>query len=103
MGRMASEISDVNPAAVKVLNEAFGVWISEVKGWLREAEGRFPEGTNLAKLAMFVLVTMEGAVMLARSVRRIEPYDESVAELRRYFELLGDKTRRTQGKRGGEK
>jgi len=88
MGRMAVEISDSNPKAATILNEAFSAWVATVKTWLLEVADRFPPGTDLAKLAMFVLVTMEGAVMLSRSTRNFDPFDESVAELRRYFDLL---------------
>ena len=43
---------------------------------------------NTADLARFVLITMEGAVMLARAYRSIEPYDVTVTQLRDYFERL---------------
>ncbi|HZU36604.1 MAG TPA: hypothetical protein VFA18_11875, partial [Gemmataceae bacterium] len=36
----------------------------------------------------FVLTTMEGAVMLARSYQNIEPYDGAVTQLRDYFDRL---------------
>jgi len=35
-----------------------------------------------------VLTTMEGGVLQARSHRRIEPFDQSVAQLRNYFACL---------------
>ena len=34
------------------------------------------------------LSVMEGAVMQARARKSLEPFDASVAELRRYFDLL---------------
>jgi len=34
------------------------------------------------------LTTMEGAIMLARSYRTIEPYDAAVTQLRDYFDRL---------------
>jgi hypothetical protein len=44
-------------------------------------------------MALFVLTTMEGAVMLARAYRSIEPYDAAVTQLRDYFDrLLADGT-----------
>jgi len=99
MGRMAMEISDSNPKAATILNEAFSAWVATVKTWLLEAADRFPPETDLAKLAMFVLVTMEGAVMLSRSTRNFDPFDESVEELQRYFELLCAKARGRKKKR----
>ena len=102
MGRMAVEISDSNPKAATILNEAFSAWVATVKTWLLEVADRFPPGTDLAKLAMFVLVTMEGAVMLSRSTRDIELFDESVAELRRYFDLLCAQARGRKGERSAD-
>ncbi len=47
-----------------------------------------PRGTDLDALATFVLVTMEGGVMLSRSYRSVEPFDRAVAQLREHFRLL---------------
>jgi TetR/AcrR family transcriptional regulator, transcriptional repressor for nem operon len=47
-----------------------------------------PRGTDIDAMATFILVTMEGGVMLSRSYRSVEPYDRSVEQLREYFRLL---------------
>jgi hypothetical protein len=47
-----------------------------------------PRRTDLDALATFVLVTMEGGVMLSRSYRSVEPFDRAVAQLREHFRLL---------------
>jgi hypothetical protein len=47
-----------------------------------------PRGTDVDALATFVLVTMEGGVMLSRSYRSVEPFDHAVAQLREHFRLL---------------
>jgi len=39
-------------------------------------------------LSEFVLVVMEGGVMLSRSHRSVKPFDQAVAELRAYFNRL---------------
>jgi hypothetical protein len=31
---------------------------------------------------------MEGGMMLARSYREVEPFDQAIAQLRQYFQLL---------------
>ena len=60
---------------------------------LRQAAGRLPAGLDADQLALFVLTLMEGAVMLARAYRSIEPYDTAVTQLRDYFDrLLSDGT-----------
>ena len=49
---------------------------------------RLPNNTDLNALASYVLVTMEGGVMLSRSARSVEPFDHAVVQLRQHFELL---------------
>ncbi len=51
--------------------------------------GRFQSrASDLDALATMVLTTMEGGVLQSRSHRRIEPFDQSVAQLRNYFACL---------------
>lgn len=50
--------------------------------------GCLPETLDRDQLALFVLTTMEGSVMLARSYQDIAPYDAAVTQLRDYFERL---------------
>ena len=47
-----------------------------------------PSSVDRTQLALFVLTTMEGAIMLARTYRNIEPYDAAVTQLRDYFDRL---------------
>ena len=68
--------------------ENFTGWLEAVEGCLADASGRLPDSVDRKQLALFVLTTMEGAVMLARSYRGIEPYDAAVTQLRDYFDRL---------------
>jgi AcrR family transcriptional regulator len=88
LGRLALEIDPENAPAHGLIAENFRGWIDAVKECLAAIEDRLPEGTDLDALATFVLVAMEGGVMLARSYRSVEPFDRAVAELRHHFELL---------------
>jgi TetR/AcrR family transcriptional regulator, transcriptional repressor for nem operon len=47
-----------------------------------------PRATDIDSLATFILVTMEGGVMLSRSYRSVDPYDRAVEQLREHFRLL---------------
>ncbi|HEY1494295.1 MAG TPA: TetR/AcrR family transcriptional regulator, partial [Candidatus Solibacter sp.] len=66
----------------------FSAWTGAVRGCLEAARDRLPRGTDLEAVATFVLTTMEGGVLQSRSHRRIEPFDQSVAQLRKYFACL---------------
>jgi TetR/AcrR family transcriptional regulator, transcriptional repressor for nem operon len=88
IGNLALELADSHPAARELLATNFTGWRKAIERCLAEASGRLPGSLDREALALFVLTTMEGAVMLARSYRSIEPYDAAVTQLRDYFDRL---------------
>jgi len=88
LGRLALEIEAENLPAHQLIARNFSAWTGAVHGCLVAARVRLPRGTDLDALATMVLTTMEGGVLQARSHRRIEPFDQSVAQLRNYFACL---------------
>lgn len=88
IGNLALELAHTHPIARDKIKLNFGNWVTAVKRCLDDAAGRLPESVDRQQLALFVLVTMEGAVMMARSYRNIEPFDAAVAQLREHFENL---------------
>ena len=88
IGRLALEIDPENAPAHNLIARNFQGWIEAVRECLLEMKASLPRGTNLDALATFVLVTMEGGVMLSRSYRSVEPFDRAVAQLRQHFHLL---------------
>jgi TetR/AcrR family transcriptional regulator, transcriptional repressor for nem operon len=102
IGRLALEIEAENLPAHSRIAANFSAWTGAIRRFLEEARERFPPGTDLDGLALFVLTTMEGGVMQSRSYRKIEPFDRSVAHLRNYFEYLQkEKTLETSTRSGG--
>lgn len=100
IGNLALEVSDSHPEVRPLIEANFARWTATVERWLGGARDRLPRGTDLGALARFVLTVMEGAVMQARAAGSIAPFDASVAELRRHFDLIAsrarDKKRRTK-------
>jgi AcrR family transcriptional regulator len=88
LGRLALEIDPENAPAHLLIARNFQGWIEAVRECLVEMKRSMPRGTNVDALATFVLVTMEGGVMLSRSYRSVEPFDRAVAQLREHFRLL---------------
>ena len=88
IGRLALEVEAENLPAHNRIAANFSAWTGAIRGFLEEARERFPAKCDLDGLAIFVLTAMEGGVMQSRSYRRIEPFDQSVAHLRNYFEYL---------------
>jgi hypothetical protein len=94
IGNLALEVGHVQPAARKLIAENFTGWRKAIELCLADAADRLPRRMNRERLSLFVLTTMEGAVMLARSYHSLEPYDAAVEQLRDYFDQLLSVNRR---------
>lgn len=88
IGNLALEVGADIAAARALLAANFAAWRDAVRACLEEAADRFPRDADLDQLATFVLTTMEGGVMLARTERSLEPFERAVAALRDYVERL---------------
>jgi TetR/AcrR family transcriptional repressor of nem operon len=88
LGRLALEIDPENRPAHKLIAENFRGWIGAVRECVEQMKDRLPAGTDRDALATYVLVVMEGGVMLSRSYGSVEPFDHAVQQLRQHFQLL---------------
>lgn len=85
IGSLALEIHEPDPPVRERLATNFSNWTAAVEGCLKAAGDRVPADVDRRALAEFVLTTMEGAVMLARSYRDIGYYDRAIEQLKDYF------------------
>lgn len=88
IGNLVIELTETNPNIRPLLAANFDNWIHAVQRCFTDARHRLPDDADPEQLALFVLVTMEGAVMLARTYRNFDAYDTAVASLRDYIERL---------------
>jgi len=88
LGRLALEIDPENAPAHDLIARNFQGWIEAVRECLDAMRPALPAGTDVDALATYVLVVMEGGVMLSRSYRSVEQFDRAVAQLREHFRLL---------------
>ena len=96
IGNLVIELAETHPHARALLTRNFDNWLDSVEACFRAARDRLPDDSDARRLAVFVLTTMEGAVMLARSYRNFEAYDAAVVQLRDHVErLLVEGTNRT--------
>jgi TetR/AcrR family transcriptional regulator, transcriptional repressor for nem operon len=94
IGSLALEIHEPDPPVRKALADNFNAWIDAVERCLLEADQRLPKRLDRRELAEFVLTTMEGGVMQARTHRDVAYFDRAARQLRTYFGYLeGDTTR----------
>jgi AcrR family transcriptional regulator len=88
IGNLGLELTNSIPAARALIAANFSGWRRAIEQCLGDAAGRLAASVDKEQLALFVLTTMEGAVMLARTYHSIEPYDAAVTQLRDYFDRL---------------
>jgi AcrR family transcriptional regulator len=88
IGSLALELHEPDPAVRERLAKNFSNWTDAIEECLDAAGERVPRGTNKRALAEFVLTTMEGGVMLARSYRDIGYFDRAIDQLKEHFNRL---------------
>ena len=88
IGSLALELHEPDPPVRELLAQNFTGWTRAISGCLEAGAGRLPDGTDIQGLAEFILTTMEGGVMQARTHRDIAYFDRSIAQLRHHMELL---------------
>lgn len=90
IGNLALELHEPDPAVRERLAANFSAWSKAIEECLAAAGDRLPADIDRRALAQFVLTTMEGGVMQARTYRSPAPFDASVSQLRNYFSCLAD-------------
>jgi AcrR family transcriptional regulator len=94
IGSLALELHEPDPAVRERLAANFAAWVEAIHQCLVEAGARLPRDLERRELAHFVLTTMEGGVMLARTFRDIGRFDAAVRQLRAHFDRLARPARR---------
>jgi TetR/AcrR family transcriptional repressor of nem operon len=88
VGNLALELSDNMEAARVEIDANMRAWSGAIEAWLNEAGDRLPSSCDRAGLSRFVLTVMEGGLLQCRSAQSLEPFDDSVAQLRAYVDCL---------------
>lgn len=88
IGSLALELHEADPAVRELLAVNFAGWVGAIERCLADAGERLPAELDRRALAEFVLTTMEGGVMQARTHRDVGHFDRGVAMLRDHFAML---------------
>jgi TetR/AcrR family transcriptional repressor of nem operon len=88
IGSLALELHEPDLAVRERLAKNFSAWIEAIEECLGQAKARLPKDLDRHELAQFVLTTMEGGVMQARTFRDVGYFDAAVRQLRQYFQCL---------------
>src|SRR5688572_12197732 len=88
IGSLALEFHEPDPPVRELLAANFDGWTAAIRRCLDDAAERLPTDLDRQELAVFVLTTMEGGVMQARTHRTLDTFDASVRRLRDYVTRL---------------
>jgi AcrR family transcriptional regulator len=88
IGSIALELHEPDPAVRALLSANFTGWVSAIEQCFIEAGDRLPTDVNRRALALFALTTMEGGVMVSRTDRTLDAFDDAVKMLRDYVNRL---------------
>lgn len=88
IGNLVIEVAHTHPDARRLLVQNFDNWLDAIERCFVDSTHHLPASIDSRQLAVFVLTTMEGAVMLARAYRNFEAYDAAVVLLRDHVERL---------------
>lgn len=100
IGSLALEIHEPDPPVRQAIAANFDAWVDAVERCLIDAGARLPAQLDRHELAEFVLTTMEGGVMQARTHRDVAHFDRAVRQLRMYFDCLEQKAAAVRTKDG---
>ena len=100
IGYLALEIHEPDPPVRERIAANFTQWVDRVETCLNDAGKRLPKNLDRRALAHFVLTTMEGAVMQARTYRTLDAFDASIKQLRAYVDALEAQARAETAKKG---
>lgn len=79
VGDLALEVAGISARARRAVAEYFDLWCAGVQRWLEE-DGAM-SAADAASTARLLLSVVQGALMQARALRSLAPYDASVEQL----------------------
>ena len=88
IGSLALEIHEPDPPVRERLAANFDAWVAAIERCFVDAGPRLPATVDRRALAVFALTTMEGGVMLARTHRSTQSFDDAVRMLREHVARL---------------
>jgi len=84
-GNLAAEMADAHEGFRKRIDIVFGRWASQIESLLWEARPKLTDGTDTARLARFVIATLEGAILVSRVQRDPAALEGIATDLKRFI------------------
>ena len=84
-GTLASELADAHEGFRQRIEMVFERWASQIQSLLWEVRPQLRDGTDTARLARFIIATLEGAVLMSRVTKEIEVMENIAEDLKRFI------------------
>ena len=84
---VAAEMADAGEAFRARIDAVFDRWCDQIRSLLEQADGRLRDGVNAARIARFVIATLEGAVLMTRVTREIKVMQGIADDLKRFIAM----------------
>jgi TetR/AcrR family transcriptional repressor of nem operon len=88
IGSIALELHEPDEPVRQRLAANFDAWVAAIEQCFVDAGPRLPPSVDRRALAVMALTTMEGGVMLSRTDRTIDAFDDAIRMYRDYVERL---------------
>lgn len=84
-GTLASELADAHEGFRQRIELVFERWAAQIQSLLWEVRPQLEEGVDTARLARFIIATLEGAVLMSRVTKEIGVMENIAADLKRFI------------------
>jgi TetR/AcrR family transcriptional repressor of nem operon len=83
-GAIAAELADMHEGFRQSVEVLFERWTAQLQALLWEARPQLKEDVDIARLARFIVATLEGALFMSRVKREITVLEGIAADLKRF-------------------
>ena len=84
-GTLASELADAHEGFRQRIELVFERWAGQIQSLLWEVRPRLQDGVDTARLARFIIATLEGAVLMSRVTKEIGVMENIADDLKRFI------------------
>jgi TetR/AcrR family transcriptional regulator, transcriptional repressor for nem operon len=84
-GNLATELADAHEGFRQLLATVFERWSGQLQSVLWEARPQLRDDVDLARMARFIIATLEGALLMSRVTRDVAHLEAIAGDLKRFI------------------
>ncbi|HEX8850423.1 MAG TPA: TetR/AcrR family transcriptional regulator [Gemmatimonadaceae bacterium] len=84
---VAAEMADAGEGFRTRIDAVFDRWCDQIRSLLEQSDGRLRDGVDAARVARFIIATLEGAVLMTRVSREIKVMQGIADDLKRFIAM----------------